>query len=148
MNVFMIDSSNGMLSAVGTPVPLPYPLLVPISVTVDPLDRFVFVEDQHCHSGCTNETDVWKFDSQTGAFHYQQFGTGVCGGLIRSDPSGEFLYGLGDSSGGICGGLGNIPEIWGFTYWATNGVLTNVPGSPLQSPNGDYPYSDGFAITP
>jgi hypothetical protein len=90
---------------------------------------------------------VWKFDSQTGAFRYQQFVTGV-GGLIRSDPSREFLYGLGDSSAGICGDLVNIPEIWGFTYGATNGVLTNVPGSPLQSPNGKYAYSDGLAITP
>ena len=150
INVYSIDPSTGTLTSVpGSPFPLPCCLLDPVSVTVDPLNRFVFTEDQYCFSGCSNATDTWKFNSQTGALAHLQSGTGVCGGLIRTDPSAKFLYGLGDNSGGnACSDPFNIPEIWGFTYRATNGALVNVPGSPIPSPNGDYEYSDGLAVTP
>lgn len=151
INVYKIDPTTGTLTEVrGSPFPLPYPQLeVPAGVAVDPLDRFVYVADEFCDSGCSAETEIWKFSGSSGFMTYKSSSTGLCGQLPRTDPSGEFLYGIGNNSGGNdCSGSGPSPAIWGFTYGASSGLMVNVPGAPFLSPNSDFQYSDGLAVTP
>jgi len=149
INVYRIDQSTGTITDVpGSPFALPYPQLeVPDSLAVDPLDRFVFVEDDYCYSGCTPATEIWTFNGKTGFMQYQQSMTGVCGQLVRTDPSGKFLYGIGDANEDSNGDQAN-PSLWGFSYDQNNGSLSNLPGSPFASPNSNFEFSDGLWVTP
>jgi len=150
VNVYRIGPSTGRIADVpGSPFALPYPLEVPNSVAVDPLNRFVFLSTEYCHSGCTPDTQIWTFDRQTGAMQFQLATTtyAVCGQLIRTDPSGKYLYGIGDAQQDCNGSQAN-PAIWGMSYNPSNGNLSNVPGSPFPSPNSNYEYSDGLWVTP
>jgi hypothetical protein len=93
-------------------------------------------------------TDTWKLNTTTGIPTYLESGMGACGLLVRSDPSGKFLYEIGDSDSLNCGGLVPIRAIWGVDINRTSGALKKISGSPWKSPNSDFYLTDGLAITP
>lgn len=148
-NVYRIDDSNGSISDVsGSPFAVQYNE-VPASLAIDPLDRFVFLSTEYCFSGCTPDIQTFTFNSQTGAMKFEQVqpAYGVCGQLIHSDPSGSYLYGIGDGHQVCQGTTQTDPSIWGEYYNSGNGTLYAAPGSPFASPNSNYQYSDGLWVT-
>jgi hypothetical protein len=93
-------------------------------------------------------TDTWKLNPTTGVPTYLESGIGGCGLLARSDPSGKFLFEIGDTTSNSGCSFGATPGIWGFSVNRSNGTLKKVTGSPWKSPNSDTWFSDGLAITP
>jgi hypothetical protein len=148
--VYRITRSTGTLSLVkGSPFPVPYPPYPVVeSIAMDPLGQYFWVSTQYCHSGCSTSTDTWKFNSTTGVPTYLESGESACGLLTRSDPSGKFLYVIGDTQGAGCAGTGLTPGIWGLSVNRSNGAVKNITGSPWASPNSDWYSSDGLAVTP
>jgi 6-phosphogluconolactonase (cycloisomerase 2 family) len=148
INVYSIDNSNGSIADVpGSPFAIPY-FEVPASLSVDPLGRFIFLSTEYCFSGCTPDIQTFTFNSQTGAMTFEQVqqAYGVCGQLIRADPSGSYLYGIGDAHDD-CNGTQANPSIWGESYNSGNGTLAAVPGSPFPSQNGNYEFAVGLWVT-
>jgi hypothetical protein len=81
-----------------------------------------------------------RIDSQKSTWRKQ------CGDIIRADPSGKFVYAIGNTQGnGECGA--SPGAILGFSVNQSNGTLTPLPGFPLASPNADYPGEDGLVVT-
>jgi hypothetical protein len=61
-----------------------------------------------------------------------------CGDIVRADPSGKFVYAIGNTTGNV--GCGGSPgAILGFSVNQSNGTLTPLSDSPFASPNADYP---------
>jgi 6-phosphogluconolactonase (cycloisomerase 2 family) len=152
-SVYRIDRSTGTLSLVtGSPFPPPSPGFTEIgdveSITMDPEGVYFWVTDSYCDSGCTMATDTWKLNPTTGVPTYLESGIGGCGLLARSDPSGKFLFEIGDTTSNSGCSFGATPGIWGFSVNRSNGTLKKVTGSPWKSPNSDTWFSDGLAITP
>ncbi len=148
--VYRISRSTGTLSLVkGSPFPVPYPPFPTVqSVAMDPLGQYFWVSTDYCHSGCSQSTDTWKFNTTTGVPTYLESGLNGCGLLTRSDPSGKFLYAIADVNGSGCAGSVVKPAVLGLSVNRTNGALTNIPGSPFPSPNSEWFLSDGLAVTP
>jgi 6-phosphogluconolactonase len=152
--IYSIDPTTGTLTLVnGSPFSPPGPGFAATgdvqSIAMDPQGTYFWVTDSYCDSGCSMSTDTWKLDTTTGLPTYISSGIAGCGLLARSDPSGKFLYEVGDTDSIACGGTGNdMPGIWGFNVNRANGGLTNLSGSPWQSPNSDSSFTDGLAITP
>jgi 6-phosphogluconolactonase (cycloisomerase 2 family) len=153
--IYRIDSTTGTLSLVnGSPFAPPGPGFAATgdvqSIAMDPQGTYFWVTDSYCHSGCSMATDTWKLDTTTGVPTYLESGMAGCGPLARSDPSGSFLYEIGDTqSQAACGGTGNnASAIWGFNVNRSTGVLSNISGSPWQSANADDTFTVGLAITP
>ena len=149
--IYRISRTTGTLKLVsGSPFAVPYPPSPVVqSVAMDPLGQYFWITTQYCHSGCSQSTDTWKFNSTTGVPTYLQSGQGACGLLVRSDPSGKFLYEAGDTDpNSNCAMSGLIPAIWGFSVNRTSGAIKNVVGSPLSSPNADWFLQVGLAVTP
>jgi hypothetical protein len=153
--VWKIDRSTGTLSLIkGSPFPPPNPQFPMIgtaeSITVDPQGVYFWVTDAYCKStgGCHMATDTWKLNTTTGVPTYLETGIGGCGLLARSDPSGKFLYEIGDTTSNPACSFPETPGIWGFSVNRGNGSLKNVIGTPWKSPNSDNRFSDGLAITP
>jgi 6-phosphogluconolactonase (cycloisomerase 2 family) len=148
--VYQIERSTGTLTLVkGSPFPVPYPpSLVVQSIAMDPLGQYFWVSTQYCFSGCNQTTDTWKLDTQTGVPTYLESGPSACGLLTRSDPSGKFVYVIGDMGGNGCGDSTLTPAIWGLGVNRSNGAVKNVGGSPFTSPNSDWFLTDGLTITP
>lgn len=147
-NVYRIDDSNGSISDVpGSPFGIKF-FEVPASLAIDPLDRFVYVSTEYCFSGCTPDIQTFTFNSQTGAMTFEKVQPkyGVCGQLIRSDPTGSFLYGIGDAHQD-CNGFQANPSVWGEFYNSGNANLYAVPGSPFASTNSNFQYGDGLWVT-
>ena len=115
---------------------------------MDPLGQYFWVSTQYCNSGCGQSTDTWRFNTTTGVPTYLESGLNGCGLLTRTDPSGKFVYAIGDTdANSACGVIVN-PAIVGLSVNRTNGALTNIPGSPFPSPNSEWFTTDGLAITP
>jgi hypothetical protein len=94
-------------------------------------------------------TDTWKPDASTGVPTYLESGIAGCGLLARSDPSGSFVYEIGDTqSNTACGGSGTVPAIWGLNVNRGTGALGNISGSPWQSANANDSFIVGLPITP
>jgi DNA-binding beta-propeller fold protein YncE len=149
--VYRIGRTTGTLSLVkGSPFPVPYPPgPVVQSVAMDPLGQYLWISSQFCHSGCGQSTDTWRFNATTGVPTYLESGLSGCGLLTRPDPSGKFVYFIGDADPNSgCASSVVKPAIWGLTVNRTNGSLTNVSGSPWLSPNSEFFLTDGLAITP
>jgi 6-phosphogluconolactonase len=149
--VYRISRTTGTLKLIsGSPFPVPYPPgPVVQSIAMDPRGQYFWVSTQYCHSGCSQSTDTWKFNATTGVPTYLESGQGACGLLVRSDPSGKFLYEVGDTDpNSNCAMSGLVPAIWGVSINRTNGTIKNIPGSPFSSPNPDSPFLDGLAVTP
>lgn len=119
------------------------------SITVDPQGEYFWVTDQYCFGGCSVGTDTWKINTATGVPTYLESGDAGCGLIARVDPSGKFLYEIGDTnSNESCGGDNLTSGIWGFSVARSNGKLTDLSGSPWKSPNADTEFRDGLAVTP
>jgi len=147
--VYRIARSNGSLTLIkGSPFPVPYPPgPVVQSIAMDPLGTYLWISSQFCNSGCGQLTDTWKFNATTGVPTYLESGESACGLLTRPDPSGKFLYVIGDKQGSGCAGTGLTPGIWGMSINRPNGAVKNLPGSPWASPNSDFQNTDGLVIT-
>lgn len=150
--IYRIDRSAGSLTLVnGSPFAPPVPGFQPTgnveSIAMDPQGTYFWVTDNYCHSGCGVTTDTWKLDSSSGVATYLSSGTGGCALLARSDPSGKFVYEVGDIQSPNCS-FGVPSGLLGLTVNRSNGSLQNVPGSPWQSANSDSQFTDGLAVTP
>ncbi len=147
--VFRIDAANGSIAQVaGSPFPIPIHQgpEVAESVAVDPLDRWVFIDAQNCDSGCSNITETYALNKQTGALSFLEYGNGGCGNYNRIDPSGKFLYSIGPE---LDCGFGDPTTILGLAINQSNGSLTDVPGSPFPfTTNSANPGQVGLVITP
>lgn len=152
--IYRIERSTGTLTLVkGSPFAPPGGGFAATgdveSIAVDPKGEYFWVTDQYCDSGCSMATETWKINTSTGVATYLESGIAGCGLITRSDPSGKFVYEIGDiTSNGACGGTGATPGIWGFSVNRTTGTLKNLSGSPWKSPNSDWFSTDGLAVTP
>jgi 6-phosphogluconolactonase (cycloisomerase 2 family) len=148
--VYRIDPSTGTLTLVkGSPFALKYPFDVE-SIAMDPAGEYFWASTQYCHGGCGVTNETWKFNTTTGVPTYlEQLSFAGCGLLQRVDPSGKFVYAIGNiQSNGACG-FGVTPGIWGLGMTRSNGSLHNISGSPWKSPNGDAQnFLNGLAVTP
>jgi 6-phosphogluconolactonase len=151
MVVYRIERSTGTLSLIkGSPFPVPYPPSPAVeSIAMDPAGQYFWVTTQFCESGCSISTDTWKLNTTTGVPTYLESGIGGCGLLARSDPSGKFIYEVGDTTSNTGGCTGTTtPALWGLAINRSSGKLTNISGSPWKSPNSDFFNLDGLAVTP
>ncbi len=149
--VYRIGRSTGALTLVkGSPFGVPYPPYPVVeSIAMDPSGEYFWISSQYCETGCSQSTDTWKFDSSSGVPSYLESGESGCGLLTRSDPSGKFLYVIGDTTpDSNCAGNGEKPGIWGMSVNRGNGAVQNLPGSPWASANSDWFLTDGLVITP
>jgi 6-phosphogluconolactonase (cycloisomerase 2 family) len=144
--VFNINSSTGALT--NAPYsPFVDPRQVPqepediASIAVDPQNRWWYLYEsipEEIPSG-----DIATLTPQDTAERTGQ----QCGDLVRADPSGKFVYALGNTTGNsVCGA--SPGAILGYSVNQSNGTLTPLPGSPFPSPAPDYPGGeDGLVIT-
>lgn len=151
--VYRITRTTGTLTLIkGSPFPPPVPGFLQEgdvnSIAMDPQGVYFWVTDSFCFVGCSMTTDTWKLNTTTGVPTYLESGIAGCALLARSDPSGKFLYEIGDTGSPNCGGTGPPDAIWGFHLNRTNGSIKNISGSPRKSPNSDSFYTDGLAVTP
>jgi 6-phosphogluconolactonase (cycloisomerase 2 family) len=149
--VYRIDSASGSIAQVpGSPFPVPANQgpQAASSIAVDPLDRWIFIETEICDSGCSASTETYAFNKTTGAMTFLESGLGDCGEYVRADPSGKFLYAIGQVQ--ACdGGTPSSPSaILGLSINQSKGSVSSVPGSPFKSPNLDDNYYVGLVITP
>ena len=151
MVVYRIERTTGTLSLIkGSPFPVPYPPYPTLeSIAMDPAGQYFWVTTQYCESGCSISTDTWKLNTTTGVPTYLESGLAGCGLLARSDPSGKFIYEVGDTESNTGGCTGSpTPALWGLAVNRSSGKLTNISGSPWKSPNSDFSNTDGLAVTP
>ena len=145
-----IERSTGTLTLVkGSPFHVNSPFDVE-SIAMDPAGKYFWVSTQYCHGGCGSTNETWTINATTGVPTYlSQSNYAGCGLLQRVDPSGKFLYAIGNiQSNGGCG-YGVPPGIWGLGITRSNGSLHDISGSPWKSPNGDAQYwLNGLAVTP
>jgi len=149
--VYKINQATGTLRLVkGSPFGVPYPPYPVVqSVAMDPAGKYVWISTEFCESGCSTSTDTWKFNATTGVPTYKESGESGCGLLTRADPSGKFLYVIGDTTPNSgCAGSGLQPGIWGLKVTRSNGAVKNLAGSPWASTNSDWFLTDGLAVTP
>ena len=149
--VYRIDSANGSIAQVpGSPFAIPAnqgPEAAE-TIAIDPLDRFIYLGVELCDSGCSVGTETYAFNAQTGSVTYLENGLGGCGEYNRVDPSGKFLYSIGDTGGSVCASHQSPTAILGLSINQSNGALTQIPGSPFPSPNADWFTQVGLVITP
>ena len=151
--IYRIDRTTGSLTLVnGSPFPVPGPAFAAEgnveSIAMDPQGVYFWVTEQYCHGGCSVATGIWKLDTSTGVPTYLSSGSAGCGLIARSDPSGSFVYEIGDTNSNQSCAPGNVPGIWGFNANRGNGSLSNISGSPWKSSNSDESFSDWLAVTP
>ena len=149
--VYRINRSTGTLALIsGSPFPVPYPPSPVVqSVAMDPLGKYLWISAQFCQSGCSQSTDTWRFNTTSGVPTYLESGESGCGLLTRADPSGKFLYVIGDTTANSnCASSGLVSGIWGMSVNRTNGAVKNISGSPWKSPNSDWFLTSGLVITP
>ncbi len=148
--VYGIERSTGTLNLVkGSPFPVPYPPgPVVESIAMDPQGQYFWVSTEYCHSGCSQSTDTWKLNTQTGVPTYLESGPSACGLLTRADPSGKFVFVIGDTQGSGCADSTATPGIWGLGVNRSKGTVKNIVGSPFASPNSDWFLTDGLVVTP
>lgn len=147
--IYQIDRTTGSLTLVsGSPFADPGELTDVESIAVDPQGEYFWVTTQYCFSGCSVGTDTWKIDRTTGVPTYLETFSGGCGLIVRADPSGKYVYEVGDTqSNGACG-FDEPPGLWGFNVNRSTGALTDISGTPWNSNNSDFFYTDGLAIAP
>ncbi len=145
ITVYNVNSTNGKLTnASGSPVIDPQPASYqPVdleAIAVDPLNRWWYLYEtfpSELPGGDIATLTPKDVAERTG----QQ-----CGDIIRADPSGKFVYAIGNTTGdGECGA--SPGAILGFSVNQSNGTLTPLPGFPLASPNADYYGEDGLVVT-
>lgn len=144
MVVFNIDATTGVLTPVsGTPFvwSLPgsptSPGAQPASLSIDPQNQFAFITGTSCHDEglCNfNILSAWMFNSSTGDLTESAETNTPAGiddrSMIRTEPSGKFLYALAIASH-VAGEPGEA-EILGYRIDRSSGKLTLIPGSPFN----------------
>jgi 6-phosphogluconolactonase len=146
--VFNINSSTGALTnAPGSPVV--DPRQVPeepediTSISVDPMNRWWYLYESIPEELPSGDIATLMPQGGTPERTGQQ-----CGDLVRADPSGKFVYALGNTTGNsVCNA--SPGAILGFSVNQSNGTLTPLPGSPFASPTPDNAGGgDGLVVTP
>jgi len=143
--IYKIDSSTGSLSNIKSS-----PYIDPLNgspfapgltaIAVDPQNRWAYVYESWPDIIPDGDIATLSFSGQPQRTNEQ------CGDVIRTDPSGKFVYAIGNTSGsGVCGT--SAGAILGYTVNQSNGALTPLPGSPFPSPTSDRG-SDGLVVTP
>lgn len=149
MLVYQIERTTGTLTLVtGSPFAEPYPSTDVESIAMDPKGEYFWVTTQYCFSGCSDGTDTWKINTTTGVPTYLEAYVAGCGLLARADPSGKYVYEVGDTASNASCGEGEPAGLWGFDVTRSTGALTDASGTPWASANSDWFLSDGLAITP
>lgn len=148
---YQVDNSTGSLTALpGSPYADPdppgqvgIPGAGPLGITVEPRDQYLFVSNSEVGDIAT--FSISELDgSLTLLERTPNLYGGTCGsGLLRADPSGQFVYTMG-SSQPECSG---ISAILGFSIDLSDGSLSSVPNSPFAN-QYVYPFSEGIAVTP
>jgi 6-phosphogluconolactonase (cycloisomerase 2 family) len=141
--VFNVGSNGTLTSAPGSPVidPPPGGTVDLQAIAVDPLNRWWYLYEFFPNQ--IPSMDVATLTTQDTA---ERNPASNCGDIIRADPSGRFVYAIGNMTGsGVCGEAPGA--ILGFSVNQSNGTLTALPGSPFPSPNADYSDEDGLVIT-
>jgi 6-phosphogluconolactonase (cycloisomerase 2 family) len=147
---FSIDLKTGVLTPVpGSPFPNyscidPMVNFNPDTLTVVPNGKFLFAAN-----GIAQTISSYSIDHASGAIHLmgesaQCFDGVTTGPIIRSDPSGRFLYSVGVAGPG-CGGSKAIIAIAVDT---TSGALKTVKGSPFLDANPTGPVSGAIVMVP
>ncbi len=147
--VYDVNTSTGALTnAPGSPMPMPSQQAGNnISIAVDPLDRWWYLYDSVFCDLCTlpSGMDVFTLTAQDSA-EVVVNGT-QCGDIIVADPSGQFVYAIGNTTGNPECGVGP-GAILAFSLNQSNGTMTPLPGSPFPSPVLDTGISgDGLVVT-
>jgi hypothetical protein len=146
ITVYNVNSTNGTLAnAPGSPVIDPQPASYqPVdleAIAVDPLNRWWYLYETF--PGELPAGDIATLTAQDVAERTTQQ---QCGDLISADPSGKFVYAIGNTTGSAeCGSFPGA--ILGFSVNQSNGTLTPLPGFPLASPNADNFFQDGLVVT-
>jgi 6-phosphogluconolactonase len=145
ISVFDVGSNGTLTKAPGSPVMDPVPdQQQPFGVqaiAVDPLNRWWYLYEEF--PGELPSMDLATLTAQDTA---ERVNMTNCGDIVRADPSGKFVYAIGNTTGNV--GCGGAPgAILGFSVNQSNGTLTPLSGSPFPSPNADYQYEDGLVVT-
>jgi 6-phosphogluconolactonase len=155
--VYRIEAGTGIISEVaGSPfveqtpscagVGSCFPGAAITDVAITPNDQYVIVSSQYGVNGLA----MYDFDSSTGALSnltwspspYNTWST--TSAVVRSDPSGKFVYTLGNVS--------SDPGMIGFAI-GSNGSMSIVPNAPYPDPGveafppGGINGVDGIAVT-
>jgi 6-phosphogluconolactonase (cycloisomerase 2 family) len=125
---YTINATTGVPTPVGSPYACPTGY-IPQWITVDPLDRFVYVVNNDSGFGSIS---AYTLDSDTGALTPvagSPFATGFGPASMVIDPTGKFAYvnNEDDAPGG---------DVSGYTIDAATGALTAMAGSPFLSRSG------------
>jgi 6-phosphogluconolactonase len=143
VTVFDVNSNGSLTNAPGSPVMDPIPAGEPFdlqAIAVDPLNRWWYLYEYF--PGELPSMDLATLTAQDTV----ERSSINCGDIIRADPSGKFVYAIGNTTGdGIC--FEGPGAILGFSVNQSNGTLTPLPGSPFPSPNADYYGEDGLVVT-
>ncbi len=110
------------------------------AIAIDPLNRWWYLYEYF--PGELPSSDLATLTAQDTV----ERSSTNCGDIVRADPSGKFVYAIGNTtSDGICGDQPGA--ILGFSVNQSNGTLTPLSGSPFASPNADYYDEDGLVVT-
>jgi 6-phosphogluconolactonase len=149
LTVYDVNTSTGALTnAPGSPIPMPSAEASNlISIAVDPQDRWWYLYGNVPCPLCElpGGMDIFTLTPQDTA-EVVVYGP-QCGDIILADPSGQFVYAIGNTTGDPeCGAAPGA--ILGYSVNQTNGTLTPLPGSPFPSPVLDTGISgDGLVVT-
>jgi 6-phosphogluconolactonase (cycloisomerase 2 family) len=116
----------------------------PDTITVLSGGKFLYASN-----GGAQTISTFALQSGTGKLGFVRetakcMGGTASGPIMRSDPSGKFVYSTG-ASGKNCSG-GNA--IIGFSVNQTTGNLTAIPGLPLSDSNPTGPVSGAIVVVP
>jgi 6-phosphogluconolactonase (cycloisomerase 2 family) len=145
--VFNINSTTGALTNAPNS-PVVDPRQVPeepediTSISVDPMNRWWYLYESIPEELPSGDIATLMPQGGTPERTGQQ-----CGDLVRADPSGKFVYALGNTDGsGAC--ENSAGAILGYSVNQSNGTLTPLPGFPYASPTPDNPLGgDGLVVT-
>jgi len=161
--VFRVDRSTGSLSpATGSPFVLSLPDsptapgAEPDSITVDPNNLYVYVDIVSGDADgdvSRNAIAILSLNSSTGALAGATDFTvpqDTCNqNNIRTDPSGKFLYVVGESGCEQFAGSPTGPGvILGLSKQSKPGTLTPLPGSPFSVQDDPVNSTDRIIVTP
>lgn len=142
---YSIDRSTGTLTDLaGSPYPEQSPEgdFCPFSAfgacpyswteSIDPQGKLIYVADSQF-----NDLSIFTINSTTGVPTFDGTSGNTQGGIcvpytVNVDPSGSFVYNLGDTKSG-CGPGTNA--VLGFSINQASGQLVSVPGSPFANAN-------------
>ncbi len=119
---------------------------VPLSISVDARNKFVYVLNQ-----TDNDLVAFDLDASTGALTLDTLSFPANNGdsytfneVVRADPSGSFVFALGGYAPEL--GSPETGQLYGFAVDQADGGLTQVPSSPYTV-DSQWIGTDGLAVT-